>query len=85
MTYATWFKALADPMRVRLLNLLPVGEIAEHPSIGQSTASYSLTEVRFVLAEARGTSTRYAVNDGCPECFPAAVRAITGLESERAC
>ncbi|MET9730241.1 metalloregulator ArsR/SmtB family transcription factor [Streptomyces sp. NPDC006458] len=94
-TYASWFKALADPMRVRLLNLLAVekrpmavGEIVEHLPIGQSTVSHHLkilTEVRFVLAEARGTSTRYAVNDRCLQCFPAAVRAIMGLETGRAC
>ncbi|GAA1431181.1 metalloregulator ArsR/SmtB family transcription factor [Streptomyces thermospinosisporus] len=96
-TYATWFKALADPMRVRVLNLLAVerrpmavGEIVEQLPIGQSTVSHHLkilAEVRFVLAEARGTSTRYAVNDRCLECFPAAVRAIMALDGDgdRAC
>ena len=93
-TYAAWFKALADPMRIRLLNLLAVerrpmavGEIVERLPIGQSTVSHHLkvlTGVRFVLAEARGTSTRYAVNERCPERFPAAVRAIMGLEADRA-
>ncbi|MFD5424165.1 metalloregulator ArsR/SmtB family transcription factor [Streptomyces sp. NPDC127084] len=84
--YAGWFKALADPMRVRVLNLLAterrpmaVGEIAEHLPIGQPTVSHHLkvlAEVRFVLAERVGTSTRYEVNATCLECFPAAVRAI---------
>ncbi|MGW7362066.1 ArsR/SmtB family transcription factor [Streptomyces sp. NPDC054841] len=84
--YAGWFKALADPMRVRLLNLLAterramaVGEIVEHVPIGQSTVSHHLkvlADVRFVLAERIGTSTRYQVNSACLECFPAAVRAI---------
>ncbi|WP_199548206.1 helix-turn-helix transcriptional regulator [Streptomyces sp. N35] len=87
-TYAAWFKALADPMRVRLLNLLAaerramtVGEIVERLPIGQSTVSHHLrilAEVRFVLAERQGTSTRHEVNGACLECFPAAVRAIMG-------
>ncbi|MER5227959.1 ArsR/SmtB family transcription factor [Streptomyces flaveus] len=93
-TYATWFKALADPMRIRLLNLLAVqrrsmavGEIVEHLPVGQSTVSHHLkvlAEVRFVLSEPRGTSNRYAVNEKCLECFPAAVRAIMGLDADRA-
>jgi DNA-binding transcriptional ArsR family regulator len=93
-TYASWFKALADPMRVRLLNLLAVqrramavGEIVEQLPIGQSTVSHHLrvlAEVRFVLPEPRGTSTRYAVNEKCLACFPAAVRAIMGLDVDRA-
>ncbi|NBM17476.1 metalloregulator ArsR/SmtB family transcription factor [Streptomyces sp. GC420] len=84
--YAAWFKALADPMRVRLLHLLAterrpmtVGEIVGRLPIGQSTVSHHLrilAEVRFVLPERLGTSTRYEVNGACLECFPAAVRAI---------
>lgn len=86
--YAGWFKALADPMRVRLLNLLAtelrpmsVGEIVDRLPIGQSTVSHHLkilAEVRFVLPERVGTSSRYHVNSNCLECFPAAVRAIMG-------
>ncbi|AWZ05824.1 MULTISPECIES: metalloregulator ArsR/SmtB family transcription factor [unclassified Streptomyces] len=87
-TYAGWFKALADPMRVRLLHLLAserrpmaVGEITIRLPIGQSTVSHHLkvlAEVRFVLPERQGTSTRYEVNSACLDCFPAAVRAIMG-------
>ncbi|WP_327306261.1 metalloregulator ArsR/SmtB family transcription factor [Streptomyces sp. NBC_01298] len=87
-TYSGWFRALADPMRVRLLNLLAeerrpltVGEITERLPIGQSTVSHHLkllAEVRFVLPERRGTSVSYEVNDACLECFPAAVSAILG-------
>lgn len=90
--FAAWFRALADPMRVRLLNLLAVerrpmavGEIVASLPIGQSTVSHHLkvlAEVRFVVAEPLGTSTRYAVNGRCLECFPAAVRAIMGLEED---
>ena len=78
-------------MRVQLLNLLArqgramsVGEITEHVPIGQSTVSHHLkvlAEVRFVLAERHGTSTRYEVNAACLECFPAAVSAILGGRS----
>jgi DNA-binding transcriptional ArsR family regulator len=94
-TYAMWFKALADPMRVRVLNLLAVqrrpmtvGEIVHRLPIGQSTVSHHLkilAEVRFIMAQAQGTSTRYAVNDRCLQCFPNAVRAIMGLEADHAC
>ncbi len=89
--YAAWFKALADPTRIQLLHLLAtegrpmsVGEIVERSPIGQSTVSHHLrvlAEVRFVLPEKHGTSTRYEVNRTCMAVFPAAVRAILG-ESE---
>ncbi|MDX2393612.1 metalloregulator ArsR/SmtB family transcription factor [Streptomyces sp. DK15] len=87
-TYAGWFKALADPMRVRLLHLLAgerrpmaVGEITSRLPIGQSTVSHHLkvlADVRFVLSDRQGTSTHYQVNETCLDCFPAAVRAIMG-------
>ncbi|MFC9810518.1 ArsR/SmtB family transcription factor [Streptomyces virginiae] len=87
-TYAGWFKALADPMRVRLLHLLaaerrpmPVGEITSRLPIGQSTVSHHLkvlADTRFVLSYRQGTSTCYQVNEACLDCFPAAVRAIMG-------
>ncbi|MFD0269354.1 ArsR/SmtB family transcription factor [Streptomyces sp. NPDC127106] len=87
-TYAAWFKALADPMRVRLLHLLAterrsmtVGEITSRLPIGQSTVSHHLkvlADVRFVLPERQGTSNHYTLNEACTDCFPAAVRAIMG-------
>ncbi|MCF2531452.1 ArsR/SmtB family transcription factor [Yinghuangia soli] len=87
-TYAAWFKALADPTRVRLVNLLAVerrpmsvGEIVERSEVGQSTVSHHLkllAEVRFVLAEKRGTSTFYRVNESCLSCFPSAADAVMG-------
>ncbi|MFB6520418.1 ArsR/SmtB family transcription factor [Streptomyces sp. NPDC056401] len=89
--YAGWFKALANPMRVRLLNLLAearrpmtVGEITERMPIGQPTVSEHLkvlAEVRFVLSERQGASVRYEVNAACLECFPAAVSAILGRQA----
>lgn len=90
--YATWFKALADPTRIRLLHLLAaegrpmsVGEIVEHSSVGQSTVSHHLkilADVRFVLPERQGTSTRYQVNRTCLTVFPQAVRAILGEQPD---
>ncbi|MGR4883276.1 ArsR/SmtB family transcription factor [Streptomyces sp. LARHCF249] len=87
-TYAGWFKALADPTRVRLLHLvagadraMSVGEIVARAEVGQSTVSHHLkilAEVRFVLAEKQGTSTLYTVNRTCLTVFPRAVRAILG-------
>jgi DNA-binding transcriptional ArsR family regulator len=48
-TYAEWFRTLADPTRVQILNLLAetgnpmtVGEIVEQVSVGQSTVSAHL-------------------------------------------
>lgn len=87
-TYASWFKALADPTRVRLVNLLAVerrpmsvGEIVERSEVGQSTVSHhlkQLAEVRFVIAEKRGTSAYYRVNENCLSCFPSAADAVMG-------
>ncbi|MGW1995282.1 ArsR/SmtB family transcription factor [Embleya sp. NPDC001921] len=87
-TYAAWFKALADPTRVRLVNLLAVerrpmsvGEIVERSEVGQSTVSHhlkQLAEVRFVIAERRGTSVFYRVNENCLSCFPSAADAVMG-------
>ncbi|KRV48365.1 ArsR family transcriptional regulator [Wenjunlia vitaminophila] len=92
--YASWFRALAEPARARLLNLLAierrpmaVREIVECCTIGQSTVSHHLkilTEARFVLSERRGTSTLYRVNETCLERLPAAVRTIMGQEPHRA-
>jgi DNA-binding transcriptional ArsR family regulator len=80
--YATWFKALADATRIQIVSLLArraaplnVGEIVAAVSVGQSTVSAHLkvlAEVRFVLAEPRGTATYYRINDACVDCFPTA-------------
>ncbi|MGA4540741.1 ArsR/SmtB family transcription factor [Uniformispora flossi] len=87
-TYATWFKALADPTRVRLVNLLAVerrpmsvGEIVGRSEVGQSTVSHHLkllADVRFVIAERRGTSVFYRVNENCLSRFPTAADAVMG-------
>ena len=85
-TYAAWFKALADPTRIRILNLLAASEepvcvcdITGHFPLGQPTISHHLKvlrDVRFVEAERRGTFMHYRVNRACLEAFPEAARRI---------
>jgi DNA-binding transcriptional ArsR family regulator len=85
-TYAAWFKALADPTRIRILNLLAASEepvcvcdITEHFPLGQPTISHHLKvlrDVRFVIAERRGTFMHYRVNHACLAEFPDAARRI---------
>jgi DNA-binding transcriptional ArsR family regulator len=86
--YATWFKALADATRIQIVSLLSrrsmpmnVGEIVAAVDVGQSTVSAHLkvlADVRFVLAEHRGTATYYRVNEACVECFPTAADVVMG-------
>jgi DNA-binding transcriptional ArsR family regulator len=85
-TYAGWFKALADPTRIRILNLLAqsaepvcVCDIVDHFPLGQPTISHHLKilrDVRFVAAERRGTYMYYRVNGACLAEFPDAARRI---------
>ena len=84
--YAAWFKALADPTRIRILNLLAasdepvcVCDIVDHFPLGQPAISHHLKilrDVRFVLAERRGTFMYYRVNANCLAAFPDAARRI---------
>ncbi|WP_328457836.1 ArsR/SmtB family transcription factor [Amycolatopsis sp. NBC_00438] len=89
-TYAGWFRALADPTRVQILNLIAaggpvtVGEIVERVSVGQSTVSAHLkilTDTRFVLVEPRGTARLYRVNQACVSCFPSAADVVMGRDA----
>ncbi|GIH03659.1 transcriptional regulator [Rhizocola hellebori] len=86
--YASWFKALADPSRVQLVELLArtgepmsVGEIVGVMGLAQSTVSQHLkilAEVRFVLAEPDGNARRYRINTNCISCFPSAADLVMG-------
>ncbi|MGI9004872.1 MAG: ArsR/SmtB family transcription factor [Streptosporangiaceae bacterium] len=86
--FASWFRALADPTRVQIVSLLArrgvpmnVGEIVEAVDVGQSTVSAHLkvlAEVRFILADPRGTSTYYRINEACVSCFPTAADLVMG-------
>ncbi|MGA7849188.1 MAG: metalloregulator ArsR/SmtB family transcription factor [Terriglobales bacterium] len=87
--YAGCFKALADPMRIRILNLLAnndepvcVCEIVKHFPIQQPSISHHLKILRnsrFVLAERRGTFMYYQVNRKCLAEFPHAARVILNV------
>jgi len=86
--YASWFRALADPTRVQIVSLLArhggpmtVGAITGALDVGQSTVSEHLkvlAGVRFVLAERRGTTAWYRINDQCVACFPTAADLVMG-------
>jgi DNA-binding transcriptional ArsR family regulator len=86
--YASWFKALADPTRVQIVEYLarqarpmPVGEIVAAVGLAQSTVSQHLkilTAVRFVLVEPAGTARHYRINTRCIDCFPSAADVVMG-------
>jgi DNA-binding transcriptional ArsR family regulator len=86
--YASWFRALADPTRVQLVELLArrkrpmsVGEIVAEMGLAQSTVSQHLkvlAEVRFVLVEPVGNARHYRINDACIRCFPSAADLVMG-------
>ena len=79
-TYAAWFKALADGTRVQVVSLLArsgrpltVKEIVAAVPVGQSTVSEHLRQlaaVGFVLAEERGTSRLYRINEALRGLLP---------------
>ncbi|MDP8903813.1 MAG: metalloregulator ArsR/SmtB family transcription factor [Chloroflexota bacterium] len=87
-TYAGWFRCLADPTRILILNLLAterrpmsVGEIVAAVDVGQSTVSHHLkilAETGFVLVERRRASSYFRVNERCVECFPSAAEIVMG-------
>ena len=87
-TWATWFRALGDPTRIVILNLLAtagrpmsVAEIVDAVDVGQSTVSHHLKilgDVRFLLVEREGTSSRWRINENCLGCFPTAAELVMG-------
>lgn len=86
--YASWFRALSDPSRVQLVELLArnrrpmsVGEIVSVMGLAQSTISQHLkilAEVRFVLSEPVGNARHYQINESCLACFPSAADLVMG-------
>jgi DNA-binding transcriptional ArsR family regulator len=86
--YASWFRALADPSRVQIVEYLArqarpmsVGEIVTAAGLAQSTVSQHLkilAEVRFVLVEAVGNARHYRINKACISCFPSAADVVMG-------
>jgi ArsR family transcriptional regulator, arsenate/arsenite/antimonite-responsive transcriptional repressor len=90
-TYAAWFRALANGTRLQVVSLLArsgtpmtVKEIVAAVLVGQSTVSEHLRQlaaVGFVLAEERGTSRLYRINENCVNCFPTAADLVMGRPS----
>ena len=87
--FAGWFRCLADPSRILILNKLAraagpmsVGEIVKEMGMGQSTVSHHLKILMTagaVLVDRRGTSSYYRVDDRCLECVPSAAELIMGI------
>jgi DNA-binding transcriptional ArsR family regulator len=87
-TWASWFRAIGDPTRVLILNLLAtearpmsVGGIVDALDVGQSTVSHHLKilgDVGFVLVDREGTSSWWRINDRCIDCFPSAAELVMG-------
>jgi DNA-binding transcriptional ArsR family regulator len=90
--YAGWFRCLADPTRIEILNVLAserrplsVGEIVERVDVGQSTVSAHLrllAETCFVFVDRRGTSSYFQINESCIQCFPSAAELVMGSVRE---
>jgi DNA-binding transcriptional ArsR family regulator len=86
--YASWFRALADPSRIQIVEYLArqgrpmsVGQIVAAVGLAQSTVSQHLkilAEVRFVLVEAVGNARHYRINQRCIRCFPSAADVVMG-------
>lgn len=84
--YASWFAALGEPNRIRILHELAltregrtIGELARSLGIGQSTLSHHvarLAAVRFVSTQRLGTSTLITLNRKCIAAFPEAANRI---------
>ena len=87
-TWASWFRALGDPSRIAILNLLAtagrpmsVGEIVDELDLAQSTVSHHLKilgEVGFTLVDRQVTSSWWRVNERCLACFPSAAEVVMG-------
>jgi DNA-binding transcriptional ArsR family regulator len=87
-TWASWFRALGDPSRILILNLLAtadrplsLGEIVDRLDLAQSTVSHHLkilAGVGFVVVDREATSSWWRVNDRCLSCFPSAAEVVMG-------
>ncbi|MGF1515905.1 MAG: ArsR/SmtB family transcription factor [Elainellaceae cyanobacterium] len=87
--YAAWFKALADPTRIRILSLLTrhaaplcVCDIVSHFDLGQPAISHHLKVLRdagFVTAMRQANFMYYSVDGDCLSRFPQAAHLIMDL------
>lgn len=86
--WASWFRALGDPTRIRLLHALAgagepmrVGTLVERVEVGQSTVSHHLrrlADVGFVRLRREGNTTWCEINRNCFSAFPQATASIMG-------
>jgi DNA-binding transcriptional ArsR family regulator len=86
--YASWFRALADPSRLQIVEYLArqgrplsVGEIVTAVGLAQSTVSQHLkilADVRLVLVDPVGNARQYSINTACIGCFPSAADVVMG-------
>jgi DNA-binding transcriptional ArsR family regulator len=84
--WASWFRALGDPTRIRLLHALAgargpmkVGALVDRVDVGQSTVSHhlrQLADVGFVRLRREGTTTWCEINRGCFSALPQAAASI---------
>jgi ArsR family transcriptional regulator len=89
--WAAWFRALADPTRLQVLNAiatygpeLTIGQLVARVDIGQSTVSHHvrvLAEAGFILHERDARTSRVSVNQDCLSALPDAARAVLGRPS----
>jgi ArsR family transcriptional regulator len=87
------FKAMGDPVRLRLLSLIAshdggeacVCDLTDVFDLTGPTISHHLKvlrDVRFVVAERRGTFMHYRVNHACLAEFPEAARRILNTTTD---
>ncbi len=84
--YASWFRCLADPTRLRVLHAvasagrpLTVGEIVARFDKSQSTISRHLQVLAsegFVMMEPDGVRTVVRINRECMDALPAAAAVV---------
>jgi ArsR family transcriptional regulator len=87
--YAEWFKVLADPTRLRILNLLArnakplcVCDIVDQFDLGQPTISHHLKILRdsyFVKTERHANFIYYTLNRNCIPEFSQFAHLIMGI------
>ena len=90
--YASWFRCLADPTRIRLLHLIAqsgghvtVGELVDQIGKSQSTVSRHLrllADDGYISTEPDGTRTLISVNQECMSAPPQAARRIMAVDDE---
>ena len=88
--FASWFRCLSDPTRIRILNFvartgraLTVAEIVKEVGKSQSTVSRHLQVLAaeaFVVTKPDGVRTLVSVNTECMSALPEAAACIMGTQ-----